>query len=139
MTVRAPLRAAICALSLGCAAGRAPVPSADAAAGEAHAAAGSVPTTAGSAAAAAVSDSGQPAAAEPVDFDLEVRPILEANCRPCHFEGGKMYERLPFDRAETVRTLGEALFTRIRDERDQAVIRGFLARAGSESALPASP
>jgi hypothetical protein len=68
-------------------------------------------------------------AAEPisVDFATQVRPILESRCQPCHFPGGKMYDRLPFDRAETVHLLGEKLFTRIKAADDQALIRAFLA------------
>ncbi|MEP6741193.1 MAG: hypothetical protein ABJB61_01745 [bacterium] len=38
-----------------------------------------------------------------------------------------MYQRLPFDRPETIKTLGEKLFTRIKDENDRKVIREFLA------------
>jgi len=38
-----------------------------------------------------------------------------------------MYARLPFDRPETIRLLGTALFTRIKDEEEQALIRAFLA------------
>jgi len=63
-----------------------------------------------------------------VDFAQNVRPILESRCRPCHFEGGRMYARLPFDRAETIRTLGDRLFTRIKTEDEQALIRRFLAQ-----------
>lgn len=63
-----------------------------------------------------------------VDFAQDVRPILESRCRPCHFEGGRMYARLPFDRAETIRTLGDRLFTRIKTEDEQALIRRFLAQ-----------
>ncbi len=37
-----------------------------------------------------------------------------------------MYERLPFDRPETIRQLGQKLFTRIKDETSQATIRHFL-------------
>lgn len=40
-----------------------------------------------------------------------------------------MYERLPFDRAETVHKLGTKLFTRIDDEKEQARIRAFLEQA----------
>ena len=39
-----------------------------------------------------------------------------------------MYERLPFDRPETIRELGEKLFTRIKSEEEQALIRAFLAQ-----------
>lgn len=66
-----------------------------------------------------------------VDFQTQIRPILEARCRPCHFEGGTMHERLPFDRPETIHTLGEKLFTRIRDEAEQTLLRSFLAREQS--------
>jgi hypothetical protein len=38
-----------------------------------------------------------------------------------------MYERLPFDRPETVIKLGEKLFTRIRAENERQIIREFLA------------
>ena len=67
-------------------------------------------------------------AAAAADFAHDVRPILENHCQPCHFEGGKMYERLPFDRAETIQRLGTKLFTRIKAEDEQAVIRRFLAQ-----------
>ena len=63
-----------------------------------------------------------------VDFNTQVRPLLEARCTPCHFAGGKMYERLPFDRSETIKKLGTKLFTRIKDENEQRLIREFLAQ-----------
>jgi len=66
-------------------------------------------------------------------FVTNVRPIFESRCRPCHFEGGKMYERLPFDRPETIRKLGSArLFTRLKDEKDRAVVRAFLGEEPSK-------
>jgi hypothetical protein len=39
-----------------------------------------------------------------------------------------MYDRLPFDKAETIRQLGERLFTRIKGENEQTLIRQFLAQ-----------
>lgn len=63
-----------------------------------------------------------------VDFETQIRPILASRCQPCHFEGGKMYAELPFDRAQTIRDLGEKLFTRIRDEREQVLLRSFLTQ-----------
>ncbi len=63
-----------------------------------------------------------------VDFARDVKPILEKRCQPCHFPGGKMHAKLPFDRAETVDKLGTKLFSRIKKDREQAVIRAFLAR-----------
>jgi hypothetical protein len=41
-----------------------------------------------------------------------------------------MYERLPFDRPETIRQLGPKLFSRIRDEDSQRTIRAFLSQGG---------
>jgi hypothetical protein len=61
-----------------------------------------------------------------VDFDSQIKPILQSKCMPCHFSGGVMYERMPFDRAETIRKLGTKLFTRIHDENQRRVIREFL-------------
>jgi hypothetical protein len=63
-----------------------------------------------------------------VDFQRDVRPILEQRCQPCHFAGGKMYAHLPFDKAETIDKLGTKLFTRIKRENEQKVIRAYLAR-----------
>jgi hypothetical protein len=63
-----------------------------------------------------------------VDFATQVRPILESRCTPCHFAGGAMYQRLPFDRPETIKTLGTKLFTRLKDENEQRLIREFLSQ-----------
>ena len=66
-------------------------------------------------------------APEKIDFTTQVRPIL-ARCQPCHFSGGKMYDRLPFDRPETVTKLGEKLFSRIQKANEQQIIREFLSQ-----------
>ena len=67
---------------------------------------------------------------QPVDFTKQIRPVFEERCQPCHFQGGKMYERLPFDRPQTIVRLGTKLFTRIRDEKTRDLIRQFLAQKG---------
>jgi hypothetical protein len=77
---------------------------------------------------AAVSPPPPASAVRAVDFARDIRPILEARCQPCHFPGGKMYDRLPFDRAQTIRDLGPKLFTRIKTPDEQETIRLFLAR-----------
>lgn len=61
------------------------------------------------------------------DFDKEIRPILQARCQPCHFQGGQVYDKLPFDKPATITRLGTKLFTRIKDEKEQKLIREFLA------------
>lgn len=66
----------------------------------------------------------------PVSFDTQIRPVLEKRCQPCHFTGGKMYAKLPFDRPQTIRSLGEKMFTRIRDPKEQALLQAFLAQEG---------
>jgi len=63
-----------------------------------------------------------------VDFDRQIKPILQSRCQPCHFQGGKVYDRMPFDRPETIKTLGTKLFTRIKDEDERRVIREFLSQ-----------
>ena len=63
-----------------------------------------------------------------VDFDTQLKPIFQSKCMPCHFSGGKMYDKLPFDRPETIKRLGTKLFTRIHDENDRKLIREFLSQ-----------
>lgn len=63
-----------------------------------------------------------------VDFVKQIEPILKARCQPCHFNGGKVYEQLPFDRPETIRSLGTRMFSRIRDEDERKLIREFLSQ-----------
>ena len=62
------------------------------------------------------------------DFEKEIKPIFQSRCMPCHFQGGKVYDKLPFDQPETITKLGTKLFTRIKDEKEQHLIREFLAQ-----------
>jgi hypothetical protein len=64
-----------------------------------------------------------------VDFDTQVQPIFKSKCMPCHFNGGKMYDQLPFDRPETIRKLGTRLFTRIKEKDDRQLIEDFLTQS----------
>ena len=66
------------------------------------------------------------APARKVDFNTEIKPIFQARCQPCHFQGGKVYNEMPFDKPETITRLGTKLFTRIKDEKEQRLIREFL-------------
>jgi hypothetical protein len=63
-----------------------------------------------------------------IDFATQIRPIFDPGCQPCHFNGGTMYQRLPFDRPETIKTLGTKLFTRIKDEEKRRLIREFVSQ-----------
>lgn len=64
-----------------------------------------------------------------VDFDTQLKPIFQSKCMPCHFSGGQMYERLPFDKPATIRKLGTRLFTRIKDEDNRRLIEDFLSQS----------
>ena len=62
------------------------------------------------------------------DFEKEVKPIFQSRCMPCHFQGGQVYDKMPFDKPETITRLGTKLFTRIKDEKQREVIRAFIAQ-----------
>lgn len=59
-------------------------------------------------------------------FEREVLPIVR-QCTPCHFPGGSMYARLPFDKPATIHHLGDKVLPRIKNEEERDVIRRFLA------------
>jgi len=65
-------------------------------------------------------------------FDATVRPVLEARCTPCHYPGGKMYERLPFDRPPVVAAHADGIRRRLKGQ-DLEALEKWLAT------LPASP
>ena len=62
------------------------------------------------------------------DFETEIKPIFQSRCQPCHFQGGKVYDRMPFDRPETINRLGTKLFTRIKEQKERQIITEFLAQ-----------
>ena len=64
-----------------------------------------------------------------VDFDTQLKPIFQSKCMPCHFSGGQMYDRLPFDKPATIKKLGTRLFTRIKDEDSRRLIEDFLSQS----------
>ena len=59
-------------------------------------------------------------------FKSTVRPIVAAKCSPCHEPGGKMYDRLPFDRGETIASHGEGVLKRLKGD-DRAAVEKWLA------------
>ena len=48
-----------------------------------------------------------------ITFRGDVLPILHAKCEPCHFEGGKVYSKLPFTDSAVVATLGAVVLLAI--------------------------
>jgi hypothetical protein len=81
----------------------------------------------------------QPAQDDPVDFKSQVLPVLVSRCSPCHFPGGSMYSRLPFDQEATIDHLGTKLFTRIKKPEEQAVHIRFLARGEGGVVMEGQP
>jgi hypothetical protein len=66
--------------------------------------------------------------AAPVDvFAAQIKPILVEGCMPCHFPGGKMYDRLPFDDGSVVAAHPEGVLKRIKDAEKKERIERWLA------------
>ena len=63
-----------------------------------------------------------------VIFETDVQPIFASQCNPCHFPGGKMYDKLPFDKAETIPGHEAGILKRIKDEREVAMIKEFISQ-----------
>ena len=63
-----------------------------------------------------------------VDFKTQVQPILQNNCSPCHFAGGKLYEKLPFDKGETILSHEAGILKRIKKENEANLIMQFIAQ-----------
>jgi len=63
----------------------------------------------------------------PIDFQKQLQPIFQKHCNPCHFPGGKMYARLPFDKAETMMIMEArpGILKRIKDENDNKLIQEY--------------
>lgn len=61
-----------------------------------------------------------------IDFDKQVKPIFVKNCSPCHFTGGKMYERLPFDKDTTILNHHEAILKRIKNDEENKLLKSFV-------------
>lgn len=74
-----------------------------------------------------------PTDSQPADyFTAKILPLV-GKCQPCHFKGGKVYAKLPFDDPKTIHRLGEKLFSRIQDPKEQAVFRAFFAATADSS------
>ncbi|MEO6721595.1 MAG: hypothetical protein ABIN67_14605 [Ferruginibacter sp.] len=63
---------------------------------------------------------------EPVDFKTQLLPIFKSKCNPCHFPGGKMYGKMPFDSSQTIIDHGEGIIRRFKDEDQKALLRRYL-------------
>src|SRR5215204_678514 len=66
-----------------------------------------------------------------IHFASQVQPILVKNCSPCHFPGGKMYERMPFDKDTTIINHQAGILRRIKGE-ENTLIRSFVEQQSKE-------
>jgi hypothetical protein len=60
-----------------------------------------------------------------IHFTSQIQPILVRNCSPCHFTGGKMYERMPFDKDTTIINHEAGILRRIKGE-ENLIIKSFI-------------
>jgi len=60
-----------------------------------------------------------------IDFANQIQPILVKNCSPCHFTGGKMYDKLPFDKDTTIINHEKGILKRIKGD-ENALIKSFI-------------
>src|SRR5688572_29067085 len=60
-----------------------------------------------------------------IHFTSQIQPILVKNCSPCHFTGGKMYERMPFDKDTTIINHEAGILKRIKGE-ENFLIKTFI-------------
>jgi len=61
-----------------------------------------------------------------VNYNTEVLPILQKKCTPCHFPGGKMYEKMPFDNRSTILSHEAGVLKRFKDQHESALIKQFI-------------
>jgi hypothetical protein len=61
-----------------------------------------------------------------INFKTQVQPLLEKHCSPCHFPGGKLYEKLPFDKGATIIAHKEGVVKRFKNEEELHLIKQFI-------------
>ena len=60
-------------------------------------------------------------------FAQNIEPILLRNCSPCHFPGGKVYAKMPFDAPLTIVSLKkERVLMRIKDETQKEIVKKYI-------------
>jgi hypothetical protein len=61
-----------------------------------------------------------------INYKVQVLPILQKKCTPCHFPGGKMYDRMPFYNSQTIISHEAGVLKRFKDEQEIALIKQFI-------------
>jgi hypothetical protein len=55
-------------------------------------------------------------------FERSIKPMLARSCTPCHVPGGKMYDRLPFDNPDVVRSRLDSILRRLKAAKDRTLL-----------------
>jgi hypothetical protein len=66
------------------------------------------------------------AAGASAEFEATIKPILVSSCMPCHFPGGKMYDKLPFDDPDVVASHSEGVLRRIKAPEKREPLEAWL-------------
>jgi len=64
-----------------------------------------------------------PGQAEAGDVQRRHRAAAGREVQPCHFKGGKVFDKLPFDQYKTVAKIAPRLHTRLKGEDEHLVAR----------------
>ncbi|HEX6179694.1 MAG TPA: hypothetical protein VFZ47_00535 [Chitinophagaceae bacterium] len=67
-----------------------------------------------------------PPTKDTINFTKQIQPILQKNCSPCHFTGGKMYEKMPFDASQTLLSHKEGILRRIKQEEENGLLKQYI-------------
>jgi hypothetical protein len=67
-----------------------------------------------------------PLKSDTLHFATQVQPIFQQHCNPCHFPGGKMYEKLPFNQGSTIAHHLPGIMKRIKLEEEVAIIKRYV-------------
>lgn len=65
-------------------------------------------------------------------FTQHLAPLLKENCTPCHFAGGKVFEKYPFDSYATVFRLRKKLGTRLKSPEQTAILSRWIETGAKE-------
>ena len=68
-----------------------------------------------------------------VNYNKDLLPVLQKKCSPCHFAGGKMYERMPFDNSLTILSHEAGILKRFKDQPGAALIKQFIQQHSKEN------
>ncbi len=67
-----------------------------------------------------------------IDFAKQIQPIMVKNCSPCHFTGGKMYDKMPFDKDTTIINHENGILKRIKGD-ENALLKTFIQQNKNSS------